>query len=237
MKRRIMVVEDDAHLADGLQINLELEGYQPLLAESAEVGLELWKRGGVDLILMDIMLPGMDGFELCRLIRREGDRVPILFLTARSAGQDRIRGLDEGGDDYITKPFELNELLARIKSIFRRQDWFRGQEAPDSLKIGRAEVNLRAFQATTEEGVIDLKEKEIMILRLLKEHQGEPVDRETILDRVWGFGAYPTTRTVDNFILALRKIIEEDPKQPRHILTVHGVGYRLITNPDESGQG
>lgn len=236
MKRRILVVEDDAHLADGLQINLDLEGYEPLLAGSAEIGLDLWKRGGVDLILLDVMLPGMDGFELCRLIRREGDRVPILFLTARSAGQDRIRGLDEGGDDYINKPFELNELLARIKSIFRRQDWFRGQEAPDNMVIGRASVNLRAFQATTDDGVVDLKEKEIMILRLLKEHEGEPVDRETILDRVWGFGAYPTTRTVDNFILALRKLIEEDPKQPRHILTVHGVGYRLITNPDEPGQ-
>lgn len=236
MKRRILVVEDDAHLADGLQINLDLEGYEPLLAGSAEVGLDLWKRGGVDLILLDVMLPGMDGFELCKLIRREGDRVPILFLTARSAGQDRIRGLDEGGDDYITKPFELNELLARIKSIFRRQDWFRGKEAPENLVIGKASVNLRAFQATTSEGVVDLKEKEIMILRLLKEHEGEPVDRETILDRVWGFGAYPTTRTVDNFILALRKLIEEDPKQPQHILTVHGVGYRLITNPEEPVQ-
>lgn len=236
MKRRILVVEDDAHLADGLQINLDLEGYEALMAGSAESGLDLWKRGGVDLILMDVMLPGMDGFELCKLIRLEGDRVPILFLTARSAGQDRIRGLDEGGDDYITKPFELNELLARIKSIFRRQDWFRGQEAPENLVIGRASVNLRAFQATTAEGVVDLKEKEIMILRLLKEHEGEPVDRETILDRVWGFGAYPTTRTVDNFILALRKLIEEDPKQPRHILTVHGVGYRLITKPEEPVQ-
>lgn len=234
MKRRILIVEDDAHLADGLQINLELEGYEPLIAGSGEEGLDIWKRGGVDLILQDVMLPGMDGFEVCRQIRREGDRVPILFLTARSAGQDRIRGLDEGGDDYITKPFELNELLARIKSIFRRQDWFRGQEAPETLDIGRASVNLRAFQATTNDGqTIDLKEKEVMILRLLKEHEGEPVDRETILDRVWGFGAYPTTRTVDNFILSLRKIIEVDSKQPKYILTVHGVGYRLISNPDQ----
>ena len=235
MKRRILVVEDDAHLADGLQINLDLEGYEPLLAGSAEEGLEIWQRGGVDLILLDVMLPGMDGFELCRLIRREGDRVPILFLTARSAGQDRIHGLDEGGDDYITKPFELNELLARIKSIFRRQDWFRGQEAPQVLRIGRAEVNLRTFQATTPDQVKDLKEKEVMILRLLKEHEGEPVDRETILDRVWGFGAYPTTRTVDNFILSLRKIVEEDPKAPKHILTAHGIGYRLVLDPDTSG--
>ncbi|HPF71191.1 MAG TPA: response regulator transcription factor [Candidatus Krumholzibacteria bacterium] len=236
MKRRILVVEDDAHLADGLRINLELEGYDPVLAGSGEAGLDLWRRGGVELVLLDVMLPGMDGFEVCRLIRREGDRVPILFLTARGGNKDRIRGLDEGGDDYITKPFELQELLARIKSIFRRQDWFRGEEAPDMLRIGRAEVNLRAYQATTPEGTVDLKEKEAMILRLLREHAGEPVDRETILDRVWGFGAYPTTRTVDNFILALRKLVEEDPRTPRHILTVHGVGYRLVIEPRDGAE-
>ena len=236
MKRRILVVEDDAHLADGLRINLELEGYEPVLAGSAEDGLELWQGGGIELILLDVMLPGMDGFAFCRRVRNEGDRVPILFLTARSGGQDRIKGLDEGGDDYITKPFDLAELLARIKSLFRRQDWFRGQETPSSLHIGKAEVNLRAYQAVTDEGTIGLKEKEVMILRLLSEHAGEPVDRETILDRVWGFGAYPTTRTVDNFILGLRKIVESDPHKPRHILTVHGVGYRLVTDPDGDGR-
>lgn len=232
MKRRILVVEDDAHLADGLRINLELEGYEPLLAGSGEEGLEIWKRGGVELILLDVMLPGMDGFEVCRRVRHEGDRVPILFLTARSAGQDRIRGLDMGGDDYITKPFDLAELLARVKSLFRRQDWFRGQETPQTLTIGRAEVNLRTYQAVTGDGPVELKEKEAMILRLLVEQDGEPVSRETILDRVWGFGAYPTTRTVDNFILSLRKIVETDPRNPQHILTVHGVGYRLVRAPD-----
>jgi len=236
MKRRILVVEDDAHLADGLRINLDLEGYDPVLAASAEEAQEIWQRGGIELILLDVMLPGMDGFQFCRIVREEGDRVPILFLTARTAGQDRIRGLDEGGDDYIAKPFELNELLARVKSLFRRQDWFRGRETPQLLRIGRAEINLRGYQATTADGPVVLKEKEVMILRLLSEHENEPVDRETILDRVWGFGAYPTTRTVDNFILSLRKIIEEDPRRPCHILTVHGVGYRLVVNPTASGQ-
>ena len=144
--------------------------------------------------------------------------------------------LDMGGDDYITKPFDLAELLARVKSLFRRQDWFRGQETPQVLTIGRAEVNLRSYQATTPDGPVDLKEKEAMILRLLVEHSGEPVSRETILDRVWGFGAYPTTRTVDNFILSLRKTIENDPRNPRHILTVHGVGYRLVMDPGDGGQ-
>ena len=230
MKRRILVVEDDAHLADGLAINLELEGYEPLLAASAEDGLEAWRRGGVDLVLLDVMLPGMDGFAFCAHVRQAADRVPILFLTARGGGPDRIRGLDEGGDDYITKPFDLQELLARIKSIFRRQDWLRGQEVPATVRIGRAEVNLRTYQASTPEGAVELKEKEAMILRLLYEQQGEPVDRQTILDRVWGFDAYPTMRTVDNFILSLRKIVEADPAHPTHILTVHGVGYRLDCN-------
>ncbi len=231
MKKRIMVVEDDAHLADGLQINLELEGYEVLLAGSAEEGRDLWRTEGIDLILQDVMLPGIDGFAFCRQIRQEGDRVPVLFLTARSAGQDRIRGLDEGGDDYITKPFELQELLARIKSIFRRQDWFRGQQVEPELRVGQAVIDLRGYKAITPDGAVTLKEKEAMILRLLCEHRGEAVDRQTILDRVWGFGAYPTTRTVDNFILALRKIVETDPHHPRHIQTVHGVGYRLVQGP------
>lgn len=235
MKRRILVVEDDAHLAEGLQINLELEGYEVLLAGSAEEAEPLWRGGGCDLVLLDVMLPGMDGFAFCRLIRREGDRVPVLFLTARSAGQDRIRGLDEGGDDYITKPFELKELLARIKSIFRRQDWFRTREVEPELRIGRAVIDLRAYKARTPDGEVSLKEKEAMILRLLCEHRGEAVDRQTVLDRVWGFGSYPTTRTVDNFILSLRKIIEDDPRHPRHILTVHGVGYRLAAEDDTAG--
>ncbi len=234
MKRRILVVEDNAHLADGLRINLELEGYEPVLAGNAEEGLDIWRRGGIELILLDVMLPGMDGFQFCRLVREAGDRLPILFLTARTAGQDRIRGLDEGGDDYIAKPFELQELLARIKSLFRRQDWFRGRETPQVLQIGQAEINLRAYRATTPGGEVTLKEKEVMILRLLAEHDGEPVDRATILDRVWGFGAYPTTRTVDNFILGLRKIVESDPAKPQHILTVHGVGYRLVTGSPAS---
>ena len=231
MKRRILVVEDDSHLADGLRINLDLEGYTPVLAGRAEEGLDLWRKGGTDLILLDVMLPGMDGFAFCRLVRKEGDLVPILFLTARNAGQDQIKGLEDGGDDFITKPFDLAELLARIKSIFRRQDWFLSQQPPQILRIGRAEVDLRTYQAEIAGRRIELKEKEAMILRLLYENNGAPVDRKTILNRVWGFGAYPTTRTVDNFILSLRKIIEEDPGHPQHILTMHGVGYRLVLDP------
>lgn len=228
MNPRIMVVEDDEHLADGLRLNLELEGYEPVMATTAEEGLHFWKRGGVDLILLDVMLPGMDGFEFCRRIREEGDHVPVLFLTARGRDEDRIRGLETGGDDYITKPFNLQELLARIKGIFRRQEWVRESNAPKNLIIGDCRVDLAAMTAVSPRGTTDLKEKEALILRVLAEKRGEPVKRRTILDRVWGYDAYPTTRTVDNFILNLRKIVEEDPAEPQHIQTVHGVGYRLV---------
>ncbi|MBC8426308.1 response regulator transcription factor [bacterium] len=229
MKKRILVVEDDAHLADGLRINLELEGYEPVLAESAEEGLGFWKRGGVDLILLDVMLPGMDGFAFCRMVREAGDRVPVLFLTARGRDEDRIRGLETGGDDYISKPFNLRELLARIKGIFRREEWRSESPAQRILTIGDNVVDLTALTVENDRGTFPLKDKEAMILRVLAEKAGDPVPRRTILDRVWGYDAYPTTRTVDNFILNLRKIIERDPARPRHIKTVHGVGYRLIT--------
>ncbi|MBU0742159.1 response regulator transcription factor [bacterium] len=229
MKKRILVVEDDAHLADGLRINLELEGYEPVLANSAEEGLGYWRRGGIDLILLDVMLPGMDGFAFCRRIREAGDRVPVLFLTARGRDDDRIQGLETGGDDYISKPFNLRELLARIKGIFRREEWRSETPAPRSLAIGDSIVDLAGLTVENPRGSFTLKEKEAMILRVLFEKAGEAVPRRTILDRVWGYDAYPTTRTVDNFILNLRKIVEKDPARPRHIKTVHGVGYRLLT--------
>ncbi len=228
MKRRILVVEDDAHLADGLAINFELEGYEPVLADSAEEGLRYWKRGGVDLIVLDVMLPDMDGFEFCRRVRETGDRVPVLFLTARSRDDERIRGLETGGDDYITKPFNLRELLARIKGIFRREEWRTEQAAPRNLTIGENDVDLAGLTIRNPRGAFTLKEKEALILRLLVEKTGEAVSRHTILDRVWGYDAHPTTRTVDNFILNLRKIVEHDPAKPAHIKTVHSVGYRLI---------
>lgn len=231
MKRRVLVVEDDEHLAEGLRLNLELEGYEVLVAGSGEEGRRFWRRGGVELIVLDVMLPGMDGFELCRQVRQAGDRVPILFLTARAGDRDRVRGLELGGDDYLAKPFHLRELLARIKSMFRRQDWLRERPVPDVLRLGEAVVDLRTYEGRGPHGPFRLKEKEASLLRLLAERHPEAVDRATILDRVWGFGTFPSTRTVDNFILGLRKRIERDPAEPEHILTVHGVGYRLATAP------
>jgi len=235
MKKNVLVVEDDANLADGLRINLELEGYYPLIAGSAEAGMDFWRLGDINLILLDVMLPDMDGFEFCRQIRCQGDRVPILFLTACGTSRDRVRGLEQGGDDYITKPFELQELLARIKSIFRREEWLHEQMAPDQIQLEECIIDLRKHHADTPKGRTELKDKEVMILRLLAEHPNEPITRKTILDRVWGSDAYPTTRTVDNFIVGLRKTIEKDPARPMFIKTVHGVGYRLdLDAPPES---
>lgn len=234
MKRRILIVEDEEHLADGLRINLELEGYEPIVAASAEEGLRIWDRGAADLILLDVMLPGMDGFEFCNLLRERGERVPILFLTARDRDEDRIRGLEEGGDDYLTKPFNLRELLARIKGMFRREEWQRSRPPRSRLEFGDRSVDLLGYAVKGPGGASALKEKEAMILRLLAEREGEAVDRETIIDRVWGYDAYPSTRTVDNFVLGLRKLIEPDPSRPRYLLTVHGKGYRLVL-PDDGG--
>ncbi len=228
MKRRLLVVEDDASLADGLKLNLELEGWEAIACGSAEEAIPVWRGGGVDLILLDIGLPGMDGLEFCRRVRAAGDRVPILFLTARDGEKDRIAGFDEGGDDYLVKPFHLAELLARIKGIFRREEWARERPVDEVLSIGGARVDLRARTLVGPRGAHELREKEAMILRLLAERGGEPVDRYTILNRIWGYDAFPTTRTVDNFIVSLRKLIEDDPAEPRHLVTVRGVGYRLV---------
>jgi DNA-binding response OmpR family regulator len=237
VKKRILLVEDDVPLGDGLRLNLEIEGYEPVLARSAEHAEAIWKEGGVDFVLLDVGLPGEDGFAFCRKIRDAGDRVPILFLTARDADEDRIRGLEEGGDDYLTKPFHLGELLARVKGIFRREEWARSQPVGETLRVGEWDVDLAARVVTGPSGRHELGEKEALILRVLAERAGEPVDRHTILDRVWGYDAFPTTRTVDNFLVRLRRIFERDPARPRHLLTVRGVGYRLVLGAGESDPG
>jgi DNA-binding response OmpR family regulator len=229
MKKRILIVEDDDALADGLKLNVELEGYLALVAPSAEDARVLLDGGGIDLVLLDVGLPGDDGFTLCRELRASGFRAPILFLTARDEDRDRVRGLREGADDYIVKPFHLDELLARIRAFFRRTDWERERSVsrPEVVTIGASRVDLRRARVDGPTGSHALGEKELAILTLLLEREGEPVDRRAILDRVWGYESYPTTRTVDNFILRLRRLLEPDPSAPRHIVTVHRVGYRL----------
>ena len=229
---RILVVEDDLHLAEGMAENMRAEGYAADTAHDGQIGLEMALVGDYDLLVLDVMLPHVDGFEVCRALRAQGKNTPVLFLTARGDPQDRVRGLEAGGDDYLTKPFHLDEFLLRIRAILRRWEWFKTSlarpAAGTTLSFTGNEANFRTFQAHSWDGTThDLTEKEAMILKVLAEMPGEVVTRDDLLEKVWGYEVYPSTRTVDNFILRLRKIFEREPHNPRHFLTVRGVGYRF----------
>lgn len=232
--KKILLVEDDPNLADGLLINLEAEGYQVMHVSNGSEAIPEFKRGSFDLILLDIMLPGTDGLTICKRLRAEGHKVPILFITARGQTDERIEGLVAGGDDYITKPFEMAELLARIQGIFRRQAWLAAGEEQLGGKYefdGRT-INFKTFEASGPGGEIALTHKECMVMKYLIERTGEVVSRDQLLDAVWGYHTYPTNRTIDNFILKLRKVFEDDPKNPGYIETIRGVGYRF-SRPDK----
>ena len=228
----VLVVEDDPHLAAGVMENLRAEGYEVTSAGTGEQALEWLAAHGCALIVLDVMLPGVDGFGVCRSLRERGDSTPVLFLTARGDPPDRVRGLEAGGDDYLAKPFHLQEFLLRVRAIVRRWEWYRSASATAAtalLRFGGNEVDFRAFRARAWNGEAqELTEKEAMILKVLAEHGGEIVSREDLLERVWGYDVFPSTRTVDNFILRLRKRFEKDPANPRHFLTVWGVGYRFL---------
>jgi two-component system alkaline phosphatase synthesis response regulator PhoP len=236
---RVLVVEDDAHLAAGLVENLRAEGYQVHAVSDGGQALEWLGREQCGLIVLDVTLPEIDGFTVCRSLRERGDSTPVLFVTARGDPVDRVRGLESGGDDYLAKPFHLKEFLLRVRAILRRWDWYRNASSTAAtavLRFGGNEVDFRAFRARSWNGVAqELTEKEAMILKVLAEHAGEIVSREDLLDRVWGYDVFPSTRTVDNFILRLRKRFERDPANPRHFLTVWGVGYRFMAAPDAPG--
>jgi len=225
---RLLVVEDEAHLREVIADNLELEGYS---VASVDNGLDALARAQSerhDLVLLDVMLPGLNGFEVCRRLRAAGDDTPILFLTARSGDDDRVHGLELGGDDFLGKPFDLRELMLRVKAILRRTHWYRSaSHGGDELALGTSRVDFKRFVATVDGQELELSQKEAMILRYLWERSGEVVDRAEILDRCWGYEAFPTTRTIDNFIVRLRRVLEPDPRNPRYIHTVRGVGYRL----------
>jgi two-component system, OmpR family, alkaline phosphatase synthesis response regulator PhoP len=228
----VLVVEDDPHLAAGVSENLRAEGYQVHTVHDGTQALSFLGAHGCALIVLDVMLPGIDGFTLCRSLREQGNTTPVLFLTARGDPADRVRGLEAGGDDYLAKPFHLQEFLLRVRAILRRWEWYRGASATAAtsvLRFGGNEVDFRAFRARSWNGEEqELTEKEAMILKVLAEHGGEIVSREDLLERVWGYDVFPSTRTVDNFILRLRKRFEQDPANPRHFLTVWGVGYRFL---------
>ena len=227
---RILLVEDDAALAAGISENLRMEGYHVHVLHDGPAALAHLATTRYDMLVLDVTLPGCDGFEVCRQSRQRGLTVPVLFLTARGNPDDRIRGLEAGGDDYLTKPFNLREFLLRVRAVLRRWAWYRGA-APtvdEGFRFGSNEVWFSAFKARSWDGrEHELTEKEAMILKALADRRGQVVSRDELVERVWGLDNYPSTRTVDNFILRLRKRFEPDPTAPRYFHSVRGVGYRF----------
>jgi DNA-binding response OmpR family regulator len=205
---------------------LAAEDYRVRSAADGVAGLELACTEPFDLILLDVMMPGLDGFAVCRELRKRGRDVPVLMLTAKGLVDDRVEGLDCGADDYLVKPFSLKELLARVRALLRRRE--RQDTVPESLSLGEAVLDFQKQAVLRGGATLPLSDKEAGILRLLIAHRGETVSRERFLDVVWGYHAYPSTRTVDNFISTLRAKLEADPANPRHLLTVRGTGYRLM---------
>ena len=230
-KTKILIIEDDVAILRGLKDNLEYESYEVLTAADGEEGYFLIKEKKPDLIILDLMLPKMNGYELCRKVRNEGFTTPILMLTARGEEMDRVHGLDLGADDYVTKPFSVPELLARIRAIIRRIQKAKTGDLPRDLKFGEVSADFKCFEARKGDEVLDMSRKEFGILRLLAARPGEVITRDELLDEVWGYDQYPTTRTVDNHIALLRTKLEDDPSKPRHLITVHGVGYKLVLEP------
>jgi DNA-binding response OmpR family regulator len=225
---RVLLVEDDEHLAEGMAFNLRNRGYDVDVAETGEDALTAFGEHRYDLVLLDVMLPGMDGLEVVRRLRQGGHTQPVLMITARDRGDDAIAGLDAGADDYVTKPFDLDEVLARIRGALRRQVWGRAAApSPEHMEYGRWRIDLANFRATDPEGAeVSLTAKEAAMLRLFASRPGAVITRETFLREVWGLPPTVETRTVDNFIRKLRRLLEDDPAHPHHILSVRGVGYR-----------
>lgn len=227
-KRSILLVEDEENLHESLKLNLELEGYEVTGAFDGMAALKAIQQEYFDLLVLDIMLPEMDGLSVMESIRIQNNQVPILILSARNSSGDRITGLKKGADDYLTKPFELEELLLRVKKLIDKNMRLQDKDTlGDSYSFGNNKVDFAAQEATTAQGEkIQLSKKEAMLLKLLFENRNEVVTREKILQTVWGYNVYPTTRTIDNFILNFRKYFEADSRNPRYFHSVRGVGYK-----------
>jgi DNA-binding response OmpR family regulator len=222
----IAVIEDDPAISKGLRDNLEYESYRVLSASDGESGYRLIQENHPDLVILDLMLPKLSGYELCRRLRAEGLKTPILMLTARAEEVDRVLGLDLGGDDYVTKPFSIPELLARVRALLRRTK-VKGS-LPDELRFEDVVVDFRRYEASKAGEAVSLTRKEFGLLRLFASRPGEVLTRDELLNEVWGYESYPTTRTVDNHIASLRSKLEANSAEPRHLLTVHGVGYKFV---------
>jgi DNA-binding response OmpR family regulator len=232
--QRLLIVEDEDHLAAGLKLNLELEGYSVDVASNAkEAGQRLLDPNGYDAIVLDVMLPDINGFQLCRKFREAGNFIPVIMLTARSSPEDRVLGLEAGADDYMVKPFELNELLARVRSVLRRQRWEQNtghQVKAAMLSFGNAEINFDTHEVTVSGESVQLTQLELDLLRYFAENAGRVLSRTELLERVWKLRNYGNTRTVDNFISRLRRRFEENPSSPSHFLSVRGAGYKFVAS-------
>jgi two-component system alkaline phosphatase synthesis response regulator PhoP len=229
---RILVVDDETHLADGIRENLQAEGYGTAVAYDGASGIERIRAERFDLAILDVMMPEMDGLELCSAMRDDGIQTPVLFLTVKGAPEDRVRGFEAGGDDYLTKPFHLKELLLRVAAILKRSRWY--EDARDTIDFGGNRIDFKTYKASGWDGSEhNLTHKEAMIVQALAERADEIVTREEILDRVWGYEVFPSTRTIDNFIVRIRKRFERDAERPAHFHTVRGVGYRFTKDPEE----
>ncbi|MFM8371207.1 MAG: response regulator transcription factor [Bacteroidota bacterium] len=224
---RILLVEDEDSIRDAVRLNLELDGYEVVCTGNGKKAVELIRGQHFDLLLLDVMLPEMDGFSITEQVRLTNPDVPILLLTAKDTAQDRITGLKKGADDYLTKPFHLEELQLRVSKLLQRSQRARG-EGPSSSEFGGNKINFETYEAVTFRGEeITLTKKEAMLLKLLIDRRNEVVSRQQILQSVWGYDVYPSTRTIDNFILAFRKYFEEEPREPRFFHSIRGVGYKF----------
>ena len=253
---RILVVEDEQHLAEGLRFNLEAEGYQVQVVETGEAALEILAKdpAAFDVVVLDVMLPGKDGFTVMSELRHGGQFIPTLMLTARGHPEDVLLGFAAGADDYLTKPFELTILIARLRGLLRRREWLRASiahtpaahtaanhveaesESKDAFTFGDKSVQFDLLELRVRDQVFPMTLMEVNVLRYLIQHEGKPVSRKTMLEEVWGLHEDTDTRAIDNFIVRLRRYIEDDPTKPRHLLTVRGVGYRFVAAPSQAAK-
>ena len=225
---KILIVEDEPNMRMGLRDNLEFEGYEVNIAEDGEKGLKMIRENQYNLILLDVMMPKMSGFDVCKTIRKEGVQTPVILLTAKGEEIDKVLGLELGADDYVTKPFSLRELLARVKAVLRRGETSINTNTSEAT-IGKLTVHFSGYQAYEEGIPVQMSHKEFEILHYLWKKRNQTVSRDELLNNIWGYEENPATRTVDNFIVKLRNKIETDPNHPQIILTVHGIGYKLVS--------
>jgi DNA-binding response OmpR family regulator len=230
---RLLVVEDELHLATGLKLNLELEGFSVDVARLAREASGMLLATSYSAIILDVQLPDLDGFAFLKRLRDAGNYTPVIMLTARSAAEDRVTGLDAGADDYLTKPFELGELLARVRSVLRRREWDRPEEqsGPTVLAFGAARIDFSSHEVEVRGNKLRLTHLELDLLRYFAQNVGRVIGRDELLEQVWKLRGYPNTRTVDNFIVRLRRYFEPDPENPVHFLAVRGAGYKFVSAP------